>query len=191
MNGGKRSKPSGPRRLSDDEYTLWTGITRSIRPLRRAPPAAKPSSEEPSPESIPNRHSTAGASDAKRSRSVVHQAPPLAPLGRRTRQKLARGTEAIDRRIDLHGLTQAEALGVLKRFLRDAQSEGARFVLVITGKGRGGAGGEWESGVLRRQVPRWLKLKEFRDYVIGIEPAHFRHGGEGAIYVRLRRLRGD
>jgi DNA-nicking Smr family endonuclease len=191
MNGGKRSETDRPRRLSDDEHELWTGVTRSIKPLRRPPRPGRPSNEERFSEPISNRDSPPDMSDAKRGRASARQAPPLAPLSRRIKQKLARGTEAIDRRIDLHGLTQAEALGALKRFLWDAQNDGARFVLIITGKGRSGTGGDWEGGVLRREVPRWLKLKEFRDYVIGFEPAHSRHGGEGAIYVRLRRLRKD
>jgi DNA-nicking Smr family endonuclease len=87
-------------------------------------------------------------------------------------------------------LTQAQAQDALLRFLRHAQSDGMRFVLVITGKGRVRFNAEREAGVLRREVPRWLKLREFRDYVVGYEPAHVGHGGEGALYVRLRRARG-
>ena len=67
-----------------------------------------------------------------------------------------------------------------------AHSEGLTFVLVITGKGRA-AGGESERGVLRRQVPQWLSLPEFRSLVVGFEEAHIGHGGEGALYVRIRR----
>jgi DNA-nicking Smr family endonuclease len=63
-------------------------------------------------------------------------------------------------------------------------------VLVITGKGKRGEGDERERGVLRRQVPHWLAQPEFRDLVIGFEDAHVAHGGEGALYVRVRRQRG-
>src|ERR1019366_4885255 len=93
--------------------------------------------------------------------------------------------QAIDARLDLHGLTQSEAHAALLRFLRSAGARDARLVLVITGKGRGG-----EPGVLRRQVPQWLGLPEFRSLVLGFEDAHVTHGGEGALYVRLRRARG-
>jgi DNA-nicking Smr family endonuclease len=109
----------------------------------------------------------------------------LAALGRRLRGRVARGKQAIDARLDLHGLTQSEAHGALLRFLRNATARDARLVLVITGKGRGG-----EIGVLRRHVPQWLGLPEFRAFVIGFEDAHIGHGGEGALYVRLRRARG-
>ncbi len=98
---------------------------------------------------------------------------------------VARGKEPIDARLDLHGLTQSEAHAALLRFLRNAHARDARLVLVITGKGRGG-----EPGVLRRQVPHWLGLPEFRALVVGFEDAHIAHGGEGALYVRVRRTRG-
>ena len=98
-----------------------------------------------------------------------------------------RGTEPLDDRIDLHGKTQSEAHAALLSFLRKAQSHGARFVLVITGKG-GAARDDWsEGGVLKRQVPQWLRLPEFRGYVVGFEDAHSGHGGAGALYLRIRR----
>jgi DNA-nicking Smr family endonuclease len=86
----------------------------------------------------------------------------------------------------LHGFTQHEAHAALLRFLRNAVERDAHLVLVITGKGRGG-----EIGVLRRQVPQWLGLPEFRALVVGFEDAAIAHGGEGALYVRLKRGRGD
>ena len=100
------------------------------------------------------------------------------------KQRVARGRKAIDARLDLHGLTQSEAHSALLRFLRHASARDARLVLVITGKGRGP-----EPGVLRRQVPQWLALPEFRALVIGYEDAHLAHGGEGALYVQIRRTR--
>jgi DNA-nicking Smr family endonuclease len=73
------------------------------------------------------------------------------------------------------------------RFLRRARHDGARFALVITGKGARFAAGEGGRGLLKRQVPLWLALPEFREHVVGFEDAHAVHGGEGALYVRLRR----
>ena len=115
-------------------------------------------------------------------------APPLTPLGRRLKQRVARGKEAIDARLDLHGLTQAQAHSALLHFLRNAHARDARLVLVITGKGQRSES-ERERGVLRRHVPQWLGLPEFRSYVVGFEDAHIAHGGEGALYVRLRKTR--
>jgi DNA-nicking Smr family endonuclease len=114
--------------------------------------------------------------------------PPLAPLGRRERSQLSRGRKEIDARLDLHGMTQTRAHRALSGFLQRAHSEGLSFVLIITGKGKT-MGLESERGVLRRQVPQWLNLPEFRALVVGFEEAHIGHGGEGALYVRIRRRR--
>jgi DNA-nicking Smr family endonuclease len=112
--------------------------------------------------------------------------PPLVALGRRERSQISRGRKDIDARLDLHGMTQARAHRALIGFLRRASEEGHSFVLVITGKGRT-VGAESERGVLRRQVPEWLSQPELRAFVIGFEEAHIGHGGEGALYVRIRR----
>jgi len=104
------------------------------------------------------------------------------------KQRVARGKEKIDGRLDLHGLTQSEAHGTLLRFLRTASARDARLVLVITGKGARES--EGERGVLKRRVPQWLSLPEFRVLVVGFENAHVAHGGEGALYIRIRRTRG-
>ncbi len=172
------------RRLSAEERKLWGHFTRSVAPLGRglvpaAPPPTAASSKTKSPTQVrpPARVAAAGA----------RTAPGLEPFDRRLKQRLARGTESLDDRIDLHGKTQSEAHAALLSFLRKAQSHGAKFALVITGKG-GGARDDWsERGVLKRQVPQWLKLPEFRSYVIGFEDAHSGHGGAGALYVRIRR----
>src|SRR5205823_13803460 len=88
--------------------------------------------------------------------------------------------------LDLHGHYQDEAFHALRAFLARAQRDGMRFVLVITGKG----GIESQSGargVLRRMVPLWLRSPELRQLVVGFDEASHRHGGGGALYVRLRR----
>src|SRR5262249_46998756 len=104
--------------------------------------------------------------------------------GGRGGQGVGGGKEPIAGRFDLHGLTQREAHTTLLRFLNAASLRGARLVLVITGKGGVGQG---ERGILKRQVPQWLVLPEFREWVVGFEEAHIAHGGEGALYVRIRR----
>lgn len=164
---------------------LWRTITKSVSPLPGR--AADPEDGE-SPPPQPSSPSCKPAPAIKLTAPARPKAPPLAPLGRRMRQRVARGREPIDARFDLHGLAQAEAHEALWRFLQAASGRGARLVLIITGKG----GRSGEAGVLKRQVPHWLALPEFRDLVIGFEDAHATHGGEGALYVRLRRRRvGD
>lgn len=185
------------RGLTYEDRVLWTTIAKSIKPLRaaaknvagdgddavpEAPRAPKPPGKQPPKfkKPVPAPRPVAPAAIAKPA------APAMEPLTRRMKQRVAKGRHAIDARLDLHGFTQHEAHSILLRFLRSAHDRDARLVLVITGKGRGG-----EIGVLRRQVPHWLGLPEFRDYVIGFEDAHVAHGGEGALYVRVRRGRGD
>jgi DNA-nicking Smr family endonuclease len=177
MSGG------GRRRLTDDERVLWKTVTKAIVPLRSM--AAMATAEPPAAPALARQKPNATKPYTPPApRKAEPLAPPLAPLGRRQKQRVARGKDAIDGRLDLHGLTQSEAHDALAHFLRSASARQAKLVLVITGKGRGG-----EPGVLRRQVPHWLKLPELRDYVIGFESAHIAHGGEGALYVRVRRAR--
>ncbi len=174
------------RQLSDEEQALWSGFVRSITPLRHAKNAIKPEASE-------NRAppKSAKAPDV-RSQPQPPKSPPLAPLGRRLKQRVARGREPIDARIDLHGMTQAQAHAALLVFLQRAQTDGARTVLVVTGKGSGASERDPAAagrGVLKRQVPMWLALPEYRSFVLGFEDAHIGHGGQGALYVRLRRSR--
>ena len=88
-------------------------------------------------------------------------------------------------------MTQARAHAALLGFLQRSQDDGARMALVVTGKGSGGSARDSTAvrGVLKRQVPIWLSLPEFRAFIVGFEDAHIGHGGEGALYVRLRRPR--
>ena len=176
------------RRLTAEEHTLWSRITRSVAPLRRQPvPAA--AAQAPSPPGKTKAAPSLRPHPPSRDKALP-PAPRLEPLDRRVKQRLARGRDPIEARIDLHGRTQDEAHAVLLRFLRQAQDDGAKFALVITGKGARSRD-EWsERGVLKRQVPLWLKLPEFRVYVVGFEPAHVGHGGEGALYVRIKKPGG-
>jgi DNA-nicking Smr family endonuclease len=184
------SAPRRKRGLSEEERVLWESVAKQTKPLRKRPRAAKP-------QDVASAVETPAAKPAAPPKSLSSAKipptpkpdlpPPLAPLGRRERSQLSRGRKEIEARLDLHGMTQTRAHRALSGFLQRAHHEGLTFVLVITGKGRMGA--ESERGVLRRQVPQWLSLPEFRALVVGFEEAHIGHGGEGALYVRIRRSR--
>jgi DNA-nicking Smr family endonuclease len=176
--------------LSDEERALWTGVVRSITPLNRSRKVVRLEKSEKL--SVEKKRASAPESrprDPMPQPRPAEKTPPLVALGRRLKQRVARGHDPIDARIDLHGHTQKQAHAALRRFLQRAQADGARFVLVVTGKGavRGGREFGSEPGVLKRQVPMWLSLAEFRPFVVGFEDAHVSHGGEGALYVRIRR----
>jgi DNA-nicking Smr family endonuclease len=106
---------------------------------------------------------------------------PLERIEPNRKRKIAREHTPLDARLDLHGLDQDRARPVLEAFLRRAWEDGHRAALVITGKGRVG------QGVLRSRTPEWLSALELRDIVAGVSPAEKRHGGEGALYVALKR----
>jgi DNA-nicking Smr family endonuclease len=180
--------PRRKRGLSEEERALWESVAKQTKPLRKR--RAKPATTPAEPAAVANRPAPLPPSHPiKRiAKAAKPEGPPLAPLGRRERSKLSRGRKDIDGRIDLHGMTQSRAHHALFAFLQRASHDGMSFVLVITGKGRT-VGPESERGVLRRQVPHWLSLPEFRALVVGFEEAHIGHGGEGALYVRVRRAR--
>jgi DNA-nicking Smr family endonuclease len=175
------------RSLSEEERQLWESVARQVKPLRRSPRLARPHAAEAATSAVAPIVPPRPPSPVKIAPPPKPHAPPLAPIGRRDRAQLSRGKKEIDARIDLHGMTQIRAHRALFGFLQRAHHEGLTFVLVITGKGK--IGGESERGVLRRQVPQWLALPEFRTLVVGFEEAHIGHGGEGALYVRVRRAR--
>jgi DNA-nicking Smr family endonuclease len=188
--------PASPRRkrsLSEEERALWESVAKQTKPLRKKPRAARvlaasavaealaAAKPGPPPKPVPL------VKIPRAPKPQAPAAPPLAPIGRRERSQLSRGRKEIDARLDLHGMTQTRAHRALAGFLQRAHSDGLTFVLIITGKGKMGA--ESERGVLRRQVPQWLSLPEFRSLVVGFEEAHTGHGGEGALYVRIRRAK--
>jgi DNA-nicking Smr family endonuclease len=179
------------RGLSEEERVLWESVAKQVKPLRRRHRAAKPPTAAPDAETSVAPKPVASPKPLAPPKILAppkQEPPPLAPIGRRERSHLSRGRKEIDARLDLHGMTQTRAHRMLFTFLQRAHSDGLTFVLVITGKGKVG-GAESERGVLRRQVPLWLSLPEFRSLVVGFEAAHIGHGGEGALYVRVRRSR--
>jgi len=105
--------------------------------------------------------------------------------------KLQRGALAIDSRLDLHGMTQTLAHRRLIGFIRQAQSQGYRCVLVITGKGKPQTTQGWydRPGVLREMVPHWLAASDLKPMILSVTSAARHHGGSGAYYVYLRRDR--
>ena len=190
---GKEDKRPRRRAAGHDEAWLWREVVRDVRPLPgrgRAGPegqaygdAADEAGEGPPDEPAPPpRPVSAGASP--RFPDLRHGTAP--GVDKRTAQRLRRGQLPIEGRIDLHGLTQAEAHRALAAFLAGSREAGRRCVLVITGKGLGADG---SVGVLRSAVPRWLNEAANRAHVLAYAYATPRDGGEGALNVLLRRTR--
>jgi DNA-nicking Smr family endonuclease len=174
MGHKPRGKGAGAPPVRDAD--LFRAAMRGVKPFRsddREPAPAEPAARPAAPSRAP-RPPPAAPLDA----------PPRATHGpdRRTTVRLRRGQIRPEARLDLHGLTQAEAHAALASFIRGARGAGRRCVLVVTGKGSVATG-----GVLRREVPRWLELPELRGAILGVTPAHAKDGGSGALYVLLRR----
>lgn len=185
------TRPPRLRRLSTEEILVWRAVAETVDVRQAgsslpAPPAAMP----PLPPTPISGGPATSLLKIAPSAGHVRPAPaPLTELDRRARGKITRGRVQIERRIDLHGMTQAVAHAALRGFLRQAQADDLRLVLVVTGKGERLRFGAGETGVLKRLVPHWLRELDLRAVVLGFEPAGIVHGGSGALYIRLRRHR--
>jgi DNA-nicking Smr family endonuclease len=179
--------PAKKGQLSDEDRIIWAKVARTAKPLKGKPvlaedlvvadeAAEKLLSTAPEPVVI-----------APAGRAPRRDKPPLHHFDQQTRDKLLKGRLVIDARVDLHGMTQSEAHGLLLSFLHRAHTSGLRYVLVITGKGAS-FGSE---GALKRAVPAWLSTPLFRALVSGHDHAARQHGGAGALYIRLRRRSGE
>lgn len=184
------------------DFELWLEATKIIKPLRHRASRNPPMAPATKPIQVKKPVHLPSAPHVHVP-SPLHKPPPqITGLDRRTTQKLTRGQVEIERRFDLHGTGIEMARVNLLGFLRDAQMMGTRNVLVITGKGDSpfsrhtlhGADhfhAPERAGRLRRLVTEWFHEAEFRSLVAGFQPAHPKHGGGGAYYVRVRRLRDD
>jgi DNA-nicking Smr family endonuclease len=179
------------KKLTSEDRILWGKVARTTRPLPgRMDELAEFEEPVSEPEKLPPpgiregkslAESFGGAAEAVKRPRVHH------PLEKPVKRKLAKGHLPIEARIDLHGMIQNEAHGFLLHFLLRAQERGLRHVLVITGKGTSLG----SDGALKRAVPMWFSLPEFRMLISSYEPAARNHGGEGALYVRLSKPRGS
>lgn len=214
-----RTGSGPPSHLSDEDRRLWEHTAQSLQPVRNlkdrmifskgadqdagaaffAPDekftaGSAHKSNAPKAQGRPERQPDGRAAGAVKQKGV---APPIADFNPRAARKLRSGRSRIEARIDLHGMRQNEAHAALRAFLWSAHRRGAKWVLVITGKGarnRGDAehagdvifGMRPERGVLRQNVPRWLSEPDLRAIVVSFQTAAFQHGGEGALYIELR-----
>lgn len=192
------------RTLRPDEEELWQAVARTAKPMHAPALHRKP---EPAPV-VPRKPADPPPMSFQRFRvgEKTHPGPMhdiLPPLAERlataplrmdakTHDRMSRGKLSPEARVDLHGMTVAEAHAELIRFILNAWSDGLRLVLVITGKGKPGPDHgpiPIRYGVLKHQVPTWLHIPPLGPCILQVTEAHLRHGGAGAYYVYLRRHR--
>ncbi|MCX8507602.1 MAG: Smr/MutS family protein [Rhodobacteraceae bacterium] len=196
-----------PRNLHPDERELWHKVaatTRALHPERPERPERVDLREltfAPAPKKTMNLFQAFKVGEKARPHPVPHDLAPAPKdhlaaqplrMDRKTFDRMARGKLQPEARIDLHGMTLAEAHGELIRFVLNAHSDGLRLVLIITGKGKRGEDHgpiPQRMGALRHQVPHWLALPPLGSAILQVTTASLKHGGEGAYYVYLRRSR--
>jgi DNA-nicking Smr family endonuclease len=176
------------RDLSPEDAHLWRHVVRNVNPFHAPRHPTEDAVPEPPPAETkkPSVH---------RPRELAAVAPPasqpaltvgkVVDMDRRTARRLKRGELPVDGRIDLHGLTLDQAQGALVSYIRNAHNRGARCVVVVTGKGKGGEG----TGKIRRETPYWLNQTALRPLVLAVTEARTHDGGAGAFYVLLKRKR--
>ena len=183
----KRGKSqSHNHQSSSEERDLWIAVTTDVKPLGGR-----------SKEAVCEEHSSNIRGAELKQRKNIEQRANLDPnktpelrhgfapgLDKRTRARLRRGKVNIEARLDLHGLDKAAASEALHGFLERAYTGGKKTVLVITGKGLRKGG---EVGILRQVVPKWLNTGKARHWVHAFDHASPRDGGEGALYIVMRR----
>lgn len=194
------------RRIRPEELELWQQVARSAqrlpgRPLRDERPLTKPSAAKPAQKADPVLLEPFTLGTSSSGRSETYTAPmsvgdrlAKAPVKMDAKSfgKLKRGKLVPEARIDLHGMTLDQAHPELNRFVLNAYTRGLRLVLVITGKGQRHDPYDvmpLRRGVLKQQVPQWLRMAPLSSAVLQVSEAHQRHGGAGAYYVYLRRQR--
>lgn len=196
-------RPRKPRHIQPDELELWKKVVKHADPMHpdHSMPAPKtPAPATPGPSwslrkgfrvgeaasSLPARHDLSPAIGDHLKQTPVQ-------MDRKRFEKMKRGRLKPEARIDLHGLTLAQAHPALTDFILESAAAERRLVLVITGKGK--VRDEFgpipeRHGVLRHQIPHWLHSMPLKLYVLQVAQAHVKHGGAGAYYVYLKRVRG-
>ena len=192
------------RKLTADEFELWDKVAKQAKPMHpEIPQTVHPTTlPKPKPKKKPKaRIDTFELGQAAHSRPPQHDLKPSITeklrsnsvrMDNKTFDRMKRGKLKPEGKIDLHGMRRDTAHSTLIRYISAAQTQGKRLVLVITGKGkdRDEPGPiPTQRGVLRNQVPHWLSLPPLAQEVLQVTPAHSSHGGDGAYYVYLRRIR--
>jgi DNA-nicking Smr family endonuclease len=204
MAGGRKRR----RGLTEDEQELWQKAVKSAEPLAKRAPSERvpemmvtPAASRPTPKSgsegitpfqVGELAATARARSvlAPRIDEIIPHAVPN--MDRRNFDRLRKGRMKVEAKLDLHGMTLTEAHPALSGFVRKAHQDGKRLLLVITGKGKTGTDDgvmPRQRGLLRHQVPQWLNQSPLSPLILQVVPAQQRDGGQGALYVYLRRSR--
>ncbi len=180
-----KDKKNQIKNQKTEDQALWEFVTKDVTPIHNHTPNTSTSQKKHH-----IRHSDREILSENKNANLKN-APQTNETDAKTARKLKRGQIKIENRLDLHGMSQSLAYASLKKFIQDAYAQNCKCILVITGKGAPKHGNiplaEQTYGVLKTQVPRWLNEAEFKQYILKFEWAKPKDGGEGALYVLMRR----
>ena len=195
------------KKISSNDLKLWYQIADKVEPIKKKDNSDIKNQEQSSIEAgrIVSRDVNQQIIKKKISKDkvAIKLAPSKVPIKkdellkftgihRRLEQKMSRGQIDIDSTLDLHGMTQEEAKHAIINFIKVANKNNLKIILIITGKGISNENTStrnkniYERGVLNKNLPAWLQMPEIRDYVNGYRYANQKHGGEGAYYILLK-----
>ena len=182
------------RPLTEDEKKLWSIVTRDVKAMNNGL-VTKDTALDMAPARKKARGTARASHPPGRTAPQGREISPPLTIDHNWQQKLRRGRVPVEGKIDLHGMTQERAYRALSNYIHRARSSGKRVILVVTGKGGPKKDlsslslREFESrrGILRDQVPNWLSSGELRQSVVSFFSANREHGGEGALYVILKK----
>ena len=198
----KPRKPSAPNDtdgLSSDDFALWSKVAKTTKPLpgRNVAPPSKAQTNETGLQKPGTR--SVSLPSAQQEKAVVGTSSSLRSgqtpgVDRRTAERLRRGQLQIEARIDLHGMTEAQAHAAFDAFILASYRAERRVLLVITGKGKASDDAERRTdsrptGIIRRALPGWINQSAIRPLVLAFTRAQPRDGGDGAVYILLKRVR--
>ncbi|MEM7071191.1 MAG: Smr/MutS family protein [Pseudomonadota bacterium] len=190
--------------MDSSDQNLWAKTIQECKPLKKRNPVSLPKIQSPHPQYAKQRMLKGRAQSGNQiSHQTTHQLqalnqlPPHANnafypnndhlskyhqsgLDRRSAMRLARGQMKISATLDLHGFNRIDAKARLEYFILTERQKNTRCVLVITGKGQ---------GILQQHLPLWLSTEPLNAHILNFTPATIKHGGSGAFYVLIRRLR--
>lgn len=186
------------RTLNREEFELWQKVVKDAQPMSTKAHEKQPLFVEPH-KLTPSSNNTQKRSKKPKplpnieprfeSRPQLRMRAPAPKMDARAYSKMKKGKLKPEAILDLHGLTVAQAHGATHNFINSSFGAGLRLVLIVTGKGARDTDHWMEQGrgVLRQQVPQWLRQAHLQKQVLQVEEAHIRHGGSGALYVYLKK----
>ncbi len=191
----KDDKSQSLNAQNQQDSDLWAEVTRDVEPLKGKSTIPLSREKRMSSTKPKGREQSAPLSEMPQSNRDQDKAPQSGDreMDARALRRLKRGQMTVDGRIDLHGKSQNQAYDALLSYIPNAYAQGKRCILVVTGKGHSRTGDtslmNQKPGILKQKTPEWLNTPPLDQYVLKVTPARPQHGGEGALYVLLRRRR--